>query len=127
MKGVDVQLSEKTIKTRIINKHAKESEWSSNSDFIPKNGELIIYDTDENYNYKRLKIGDGQTKINSLNFVDDNLRNIISNLTNDFESFNELITNKIDNLQTLINQNDIQVSETQPSFPCTWFKVTSED
>lgn len=32
-------------------------------------GELIIYDIDENYSYKRLKIGDGETLINSLPFI----------------------------------------------------------
>jgi len=122
-----MNMAEKTIKTRILHKHATEEAWSKATDFIPKNGELIIYDTDATHNYKRIKIGDGTTNINALGFVDDNVRNLITELTNDFESFNESINITIDDLQTQINQNDIQVSSTQPEFACTWFNVTSEE
>lgn len=120
-------MAEKTIKTRILHKHATEADWIKATNFIPKNGELIIYDTDTDHNYKRMKIGDGTTNINSLGFVDDNVRSIISELTNDFESFNETFNTTVENLQTQINQNDIQVSATQPSFACSWFKVMSEE
>ena len=60
----------KTIKTRIIHKHDSESNWTS-SNFIPNQGELIVYDIDENYNYERLKIGDGTTAVSNLPFVND--------------------------------------------------------
>lgn len=61
-------MSEKIFNTRIQLKHDTEANWGKALNFIPKAGEIIIYDTDENYNYARLKIGDGVTAINSLSF-----------------------------------------------------------
>ena len=63
-------MAEKTFNTRIVQKHDTESNWSS-SDFIPKQGELIIYDADENYNYSRFKIGDGKSTVTELPFSND--------------------------------------------------------
>ena len=63
-------MAEKIFNTRIVQKHDVESNWSS-TDFIPKQGEIIVYDADENYNYERLKIGDGKTAIVNLPFVDE--------------------------------------------------------
>jgi hypothetical protein len=117
---------EKTINTRIMHKHATEAVWATAPDFIPINGELIIYDEDKNHEYKRIKIGDGTTKISVLKFVDENVRSLLEELSNNFDSFNETINETIDDLQTQVDQNDLQVGTTQPSFPCSWFKVTSE-
>ena len=61
-------MSEKTFNTRIIHKHDVEENWLKATNFTPKQGEIIIYDIDENYPYERFKIGDGQTNINSLPF-----------------------------------------------------------
>ena len=33
------------------------------------NGEIIIYDEDDNYDYKRIKIGNGTDNVNDLDFV----------------------------------------------------------
>ena len=33
------------------------------------NGEIIIYDEDDNYNYKRIKIGNGTDNVNDLDFI----------------------------------------------------------
>ena len=63
-------MAEKILNTRIVQKHDLESNWNS-SDFIPKQGELIIYDADENYNYERFKIGDGKTAVVNLPFADE--------------------------------------------------------
>lgn len=49
----------KKIQTRIQNKHDIEANWKLATGFIPLAGELIIYDEDENYSYKRFKLGDG--------------------------------------------------------------------
>ena len=54
--------------TRIIHKHDSEANWLKATNFVPKQGELIVYDPDENFNYSRVKIGDGITKVNSLPF-----------------------------------------------------------
>lgn len=57
------------IKTRIIHKHDLEANWNKATGFIPKQGEIIIYDRDNNYSYERIKIGDGQSYVTSLPFI----------------------------------------------------------
>ena len=59
----------KTINSKIIHKHDIEANWNKATKFIPWQGELIIYDIDDNYNYERFKIGDGITVVSSLPFV----------------------------------------------------------
>ena len=62
-------MAEKTVRTRIINKHDTEENWLKATNFIPKQGELIIYDIDDTHDYERLKIGDGKTGVSSLPFL----------------------------------------------------------
>lgn len=64
-------MSEKTIKSRIIHKHDIESNWLLATNFTPKQGEIIVYDVDENYTYERIKVGDGSTNVNELPFITD--------------------------------------------------------
>jgi hypothetical protein len=71
-------MSDTRMKTRIIHKHAIESDWAKAVNFIPLKGELIVYDIDDNYNYERIKIGDGVQNVNDLPFVDDALRSKIT-------------------------------------------------
>ena len=61
-----------TFKTRIIQKHDIEANWQKATNFIPKKGEIIVYDIDSNHNYERIKIGDGEHIPNNLPFVTDN-------------------------------------------------------
>lgn len=68
--------TEKTISTRVQMKTDTALNWSKAINFIPKKGEIIIYEADSDYGYERMKIGDGSTKVNNLPFV-------ISALTND--------------------------------------------
>lgn len=58
-------MPEKTIASRIINKHDVESNWNSSS-FVPQKGELVIYDIDSNHAYERFKIGDGVNTVPNL-------------------------------------------------------------
>lgn len=73
----------KLIKSRQIQKHDIEANWLKTVDFIPANGELIIYNAEiddlgnilelpagrtEPYEYCRLKIGDGISNVNDLPF-----------------------------------------------------------
>ena len=51
-------MSEKFLNSRIINKHDLEVNWNKAVNFIPKAGELIVYDIDSTYSYERFKIGD---------------------------------------------------------------------
>ena len=61
-------MAEKNLNARIIHKHDTEANWLKAENFIPKKGELIVYDKDVNYNYNRFKIGDGETFVNNLPF-----------------------------------------------------------
>ena len=60
--------TEKNISSRIIHKHDAEANWNKATNFIPKAGEIIVYDRDENYTYERIKIGDGVTAVANLSF-----------------------------------------------------------
>lgn len=62
-------MAEKNLKARIVHKHDIEANWLLATGFTPKQGELIVYDIDENYNYERIKIGDGIQNVNALPFV----------------------------------------------------------
>jgi hypothetical protein len=62
-------MAEKNINSRIVNKHDTETNWLKATNFTPKDGEIIIYDKDNNYNYTRIKIGDGETNVNNLPFA----------------------------------------------------------
>lgn len=64
-------MSEKIIQSRIVQKHDTEANWIGKTTFVPKQGEVIVYDIDSNYNYERIKIGDGKTVVSSLPFIDD--------------------------------------------------------
>lgn len=61
-------MAEKRINGRIVLKHDIESNWILATGFTPMAGEIIIYDIDDNYDYERLKIGDGVQNVNSLPF-----------------------------------------------------------
>ena len=72
-------MTEKTIKSRIVHKHDSETNWNRATNFVPKQGELIIYDTDTNHSYARVKIGDGTTNVSLLPFFDIDVDSTILN------------------------------------------------
>lgn len=65
--------TEKTLKTRVVLKHDTEENWitagKATNPFIPKKGEVIIYDPDGTHTYSRQKVGDGIKNINELPFL----------------------------------------------------------
>lgn len=65
--------TEKTLKTRVVLKHDTEANWetagNATNPFIPKKGEVIIYDPDDTHTCSRQKIGDGIKNINELSFL----------------------------------------------------------
>ena len=73
-------MSEKNVNTRIIHKHDTEINWSKATNFKPKQGEIIIYDKDDNYNYERIKVGDGVTLVNDLPFYGSSIENILDGI-----------------------------------------------
>ncbi len=61
-------MAEKMLNTRIIHKHETAEDWAKATGFIPKQAELIVYDS-TNDEPSQFKIGDGQTPINDLPFA----------------------------------------------------------
>ena len=59
------------MKARVSQLHKTEAEWNSMTNFVPMQGEFIIFDPDKQHKYARLKIGDGSTKLNELPFFID--------------------------------------------------------
>ena len=74
------------INTRVINKHDTEANWNSHPSFIPDKSEIIVYDKDDNYNYPRVKIGDGVTTVVALPFIVNAAVQDIGALTIDLNS-----------------------------------------
>ena len=62
-------MSKGTVHARIRLKNDTEKNWNK-SNFIPLQGELIIYSTDEAHPFFRLKVGDGVTVVTELPFID---------------------------------------------------------
>lgn len=66
--------TEKKITSRIQQKHDVAANWAKATNFIPKKGEIIIYDAEYNANGAetqavRFKIGDGSKTVNDLPFA----------------------------------------------------------
>lgn len=61
----------KQLNARVITKHDKEENWNKATSFIPKLGELIVYETDGVYSTPRLKVGNGLDVIKKLPFITD--------------------------------------------------------
>lgn len=60
---------DKSMKARVQHKHDVEANWLKATNFIPLKGEIIVYDQDENNDYPRIKIGNGNDSINNLPFI----------------------------------------------------------
>ena len=71
--------TEKTLKTRLLMKTDTSANWSKATNFIPKAGEIIIYSDDE----RKIKVGDGLTKVSSLKFVNQDELAKITTLGNE--------------------------------------------
>ena len=59
-------MANKTFQGRIVQKHDTKAKWDKSTNFIPLKGEIIVYD-----DLKKIKIGDGATKVGSLTFIND--------------------------------------------------------
>ena len=98
-------MAEKRLNTRIIHKHATAADWIKATGFIPMAGELIVYDTDANYAYERIKIGDGKNNVNSLPFVDEALRATLTELIN-------AVDDKVDAVSALVGDTSVNTQIT---------------
>ena len=77
----------KELNSRIVLKHDIEANWNRATTFIPNQGEIIIYDIDDNYSYERFKIGDGITTAIDLPFY---LEQEIDNILNKVNYLSEI-------------------------------------
>lgn len=60
-------MANKTYQGRIVQKHDSSANWAKATNFIPLKGEIVIYD-----DLNKIKIGDGITKVNDLDFSSSN-------------------------------------------------------
>lgn len=79
--------AEKNITSRIQQKHDTAANWAKATTFIPKKGEIVIYDAEYNTSgvqtqAVRFKIGDGSRTINNLPFALIDYDNRITSLEN---------------------------------------------
>ena len=108
-------MAEKQFNTRIINKHDTADNWAKATNFIPKKGELIVYDADTTNTQPRLKIGDGTTTVINLPFVTDitNISAALAALDYNGTTASGTATQFI----TQVTQADGLVSATKASIP----------
>lgn len=83
--------NEKQISSRIQHKHDIEANWEKATNFIPKAGEIVIYDAESGrYNFPRIKIGNGTTYVNSLPFFTGDPALLVTDDKNLVNAINEL-------------------------------------
>lgn len=95
-------MAEKNMQSRIMQKHDTEANWKKATNFIPKAGEIIIYDADSAHDTARIKIGNNSTKINDLPFI-----NSKANWEQNDETALDYIQNKPTNLAYINSDNNI--------------------
>ena len=71
-----IKIQDKTYNIKSIPFHGTEEEWAL-QDYIPKDGEIIIINLENNET--RIKIGDGVKTVAQLPFQDEGLKNLINN------------------------------------------------
>lgn len=70
-------MADNIVNARIQLKNDTEEHWNQATNFIPRQGEIIIYNADMNYSYPRIKIGNGSTSIINLPFIQNEINNNI--------------------------------------------------
>ena len=93
------------LQTRLIHTHDIEANWNKCVNFIPNKGELIVYDSDEEHNYQRFKIGDGVTTIINLPFtVDSPMNETVNKVLSDVNTILD------DRINEVINETNIAIN-----------------
>lgn len=124
-------MAEKRLIGRAVQKHDVEANWLKATNFIPMQGEIIVYDKDTTYSYERIKIGDGSTLVSALPFVDDALRTALMSEIG-------AVDDKVDSISTLVGDTAVSeqieasqivyVGPTQPADPNikVWINTAEE-
>lgn len=112
-------MAEKILNSRIIQKHDIAENWEKAVNFIPKQGEIIVYDPDSTHTIARFKIGDGNTKVNNLPFIGE----IDESLTKSGVAADaKVVGNALAEKQPA---GDYITEETDPTVPA-WAKATTK-
>lgn len=101
-------MADKTVKIRLVLKHDTAENWAKATNFIPKKGEVIIYD-DAAGAPARIKIGDGTTKVNDLPFAHEYL---LDN-SNTFTAIQKFSAEGIEVGSVRLSETALQELETQ--------------
>lgn len=113
-------MAEKRIIGRVVQKHDIEANWLKATNFTPMQGEVIVYDIDENYSCERIKIGDGVQNVNTLPFVDEALRTeILEQISN--------VDTKVNDVSTLVGDTSVsdQINEALLNSQADWDQTDS--
>lgn len=107
-------MAETLFNSRIILAHDTQARWSAAS-FVPRKGEIIIYDADATNKMARIKIGNGIDLVKNLPFVTDitDIASALKALKYEGASSNSTATQFI----TQVTQADGLVSATKASIP----------
>ena len=92
-------MANKNFNTRIMNKHDTEENWSKATGFIPLEGEVVIYESDETHITPRLKIGDGKTNVNNLPFINETIIDQTYSLTSENAQSGKAVAEAVKNKQ----------------------------
>ena len=113
-------MSNKQFNARMQQKIDTQENWEKATNFIPLKGEIIIYDIDANNITRRIKIGDGITNVNNLDFFSPSSNNqnieteIIEGSTNAVSS--GAVYNALQNVDAkMVNGYQIRVSTEIPT------------
>lgn len=72
-------MADRILSARTIQIHDTEANWLKAVSFVPRLGEIVVYDTDETHTTERFKIGDGSTLVNDLPFtVEKNIKDFFN-------------------------------------------------
>ena len=72
-----------SLNLRIISTHDTAQRWEKLTEFVPRAGEIIIYDSDDKVPYARFKVGDGKTLLKDLPFSIDSVVMSLFDVSND--------------------------------------------
>ena len=78
-------MADKVLHARTVQIHDVEANWNRAVSFVPRRGEIVIYDVDKTHNVERFKIGDGTTTVVNLPFI------IESSIQDFFKSTSDVI------------------------------------
>lgn len=113
-------MADKRLNARVQLKNDIEANWLKATNFVPLDGEFIVYDVDNTHSKPRFKIGDGKTVVSSLPFSEPDAAGELLGLVKsggDVTISNGIITVKddshahvIDNIDGLRTELDSKVA-----------------